>query len=1191
MPDVQPLLQLMCQPGISINGSKHEISFRYRKSLGLVAFLAAKPGHAFSRDQLSSLFWPNLHGGEARSNLRQLVSDIKRRFSLLDIACPLQAEREQIAFLEGVLALDTNRLLNTDNPYCSYQPGENINWDMYLHDFLPGYQLPSCEEFESWLDNQRKIIKFRQIHELQTICEEGAAAGELDLALQASEYLLIHDPLEETYIQSAMHILIRSNKYESAGQLFHDFEKRLKCELGVSPSPKTLQLYTKLQEKPGKPQTWLTKVFSSDTCQRTLVAVLRVRWVCEAGQPEEVVNQLYAAEQLAHELLVEQLSAFRAPATGAGSLYYFGWPDADADAAFHAITAAHKLHELIADQDRPFQASIALHTGQVLTDITLLTPDITGDISEEVSQLCLNTPSGEIYFSGQVARILMQRVQYEEVNRYQRASDGNISDVFRLLSIRPGESNIQLSSSQTALVEEIHKIWRRVKEKPGSCQLVKLEATAGLGKTTVAEHWFKDTLKDCPRIQISCFPISCNTPFQPFFDLRNDKNAIFPEHSHFNSRINNILTDKRKNPVNLAADLMQALLEFHPQQPNVIWLEDGHWSDSATLELLSLLIRSELFHGLILITTRPGLELSGQVSTNLSLQPLTYDEASKLLKHQQLDSRFWLTPEKENELIKQSLGNPYFLNQLFKTYTDSGEQINNAIISSLSIRLERLGQFSKIAFIAASIGQVVNKELLRTVCDYFMPMLSENISILVQDRFLIEYNDSDYRFEHNLLHTALLELMPPKNRIKYSLQIAKILEGEKNKHEDVDYTSKLATYYANAEENEKARLLWLEAGNRAFRLSAFRDAAQNFQAAIDLNIENDLQCEEHIDFLFKYSLSKKLSNGTGDQQAYQASLRALELSRQAGDNDREFKALCYLQMNAGTSTKGIALEYAELLHEKALRPEQKLISYWALAGSHFWVGDLETSKKWCRKGRKLSGTLDTRVHHPLGHEDLGVSSSLYLCWIERLQDNPEAAIREAEALLSLARDADPPSQCPALFFAGTCYHWCGDAAQAKRLALQGMEISYRKHHDLWYYVCKLLFMAASASPAHQISNTEAIQYVEAIRRTYPSGYAISTWLAVDALHYQTDSPVPMQLLDECLTDLSNSGQQFTWAWPELYRKRAMLKLHVHNQPAAAHTDLLYAQQLIAKQDSPWQASLIKKALQELSELPSSGWTT
>lgn len=53
-------------------------------------------------------------------------------------------------------------------------------------------------------------------------------------------------------------------------------------------------------------------------------------------------------------------------------------------------------------------------------------------------------------------------------------------------------------------------------------------------------------------------------------------------------------------------EMVEVLDVLITKQPLILWLEDRHWSDPSTLELLALLARRELVRLLVLSTYRPG---------------------------------------------------------------------------------------------------------------------------------------------------------------------------------------------------------------------------------------------------------------------------------------------------------------------------------------------------------------------------------------------------------------------------------------------------------------------------------------------------------------------------------------------------------------------------------------------------------
>jgi DNA-binding SARP family transcriptional activator len=124
-----------------------EVALGARKSIALLALLAAAPGQRMSRDRVAALLWEDMPDAQGRGNLRQLLAATRRHAPFLDAdtaSIGFSAEMVDIdlAAFEGAIAEDT--------PAALEQAAE-----LYRADFLNGFSLRD-RNFDDWLTGERE---------------------------------------------------------------------------------------------------------------------------------------------------------------------------------------------------------------------------------------------------------------------------------------------------------------------------------------------------------------------------------------------------------------------------------------------------------------------------------------------------------------------------------------------------------------------------------------------------------------------------------------------------------------------------------------------------------------------------------------------------------------------------------------------------------------------------------------------------------------------------------------------------------------------------------------------------------------------------------------------------------------------------------------------------------------------------
>jgi ATP/maltotriose-dependent transcriptional regulator MalT len=238
---------------------------------------------------------------------------------------------------------------------------------------------------------------------------------------------------------------------------------------------------------------------------------------------------------------------------------------------------------------------------------------------------------------------------------------------------------------------------------------------------------------------------------------------------------------------------LRSLLErLAGRQPLVLALDDVHWADAASIEMLAHLLRR--FRGPLLIAvtcrqapTRLLVGLEGRAragyGSRLELAPLTAAEAAELLGP-------YVDDATRARLYRESGGNPFYMEQLARAGHISpgraarssrrpGETVPRAVIVAIGEELRAVSAEARLALEAAAVaGDAFDPELIGTVAERSATSVLVALDELLGFDF-IRPTDTPrrFRFRHPIVRRAVYDGMPPGWRIGAHGRAATALEA------------------------------------------------------------------------------------------------------------------------------------------------------------------------------------------------------------------------------------------------------------------------------------------------------------------------------------------------------------------------------------------------------------------------------
>jgi hypothetical protein len=119
---------------------------------------------------------------------------------------------------------------------------------LYRDDFLAGFYLPDCQEFDEWMITKREYFKRMMAEVLRNLITYQEGKQEYKKASEYAVRLVALEPWSESSHRLLMRLLALGGKRSAALKQYHACVQILESELGVSPTPETISLFEQIKQ-------------------------------------------------------------------------------------------------------------------------------------------------------------------------------------------------------------------------------------------------------------------------------------------------------------------------------------------------------------------------------------------------------------------------------------------------------------------------------------------------------------------------------------------------------------------------------------------------------------------------------------------------------------------------------------------------------------------------------------------------------------------------------------------------------------------------------------------------------------------------------------------------------------------------------------------------------------------------------
>ena len=877
--------------------------------------------------------------------------------------------------------------------------------------------------------------------------------------------------------------------------------------------------------------------------------------LAERLDPEEL-HQLLAQYQDACAEVIRRYEGYIARYVGDGLLVYFGYPQAHEDDAQRGVRAGLGIVDAIRDLETKManpNVNLAVRIG--ITTGLVVAGDIGSGERVEEKAIVGETPNiaarlqalakpNKVLIGASTQRLVEGLFDCDELGAQNLKGISQAVTAYRVRAESSAPSRFEASATRrlTPLVGREAEIglllnrWGQAKDAEG--QVVLLSGEAGVGKSRIVRA-FRDRLEAEPLNRVLYYgsPYHQNSPLYPAIDqlerrlrfekddettqkldkldvVLNDLSLPVADCAPVLASLLSLPIDRRYpalelDPGQLKKKTLEALVAMiqamSSQQPVLMVVEDVHWIDPSTQELISLLIEQlQSTRSLLLLTFRPEFQSrwGGYTHcTSLTFNRLSRKESAAMIT--KVTKGKTLPDEVLDQIIGKTDGVPLFIEELTKTVLesdllkDSGDRyvlsgplpalaIPASLQDSLMARLDRLAPVKEVAQLAAALGRTFTHQLLAAVSPLDDKELEDALSQLVQAELIYRRGlppDVTYEFKHTLVQDAAYQSLLKSKRQRYHQKIARALEEQVATTAETE-PEVLAYHYTEAGLAEQAIPLWHRAGQRAAERSADVEAIGHITRALNL-IEGlpDTPDRAAQELALRITLGSALmsTKGSGSEEVIQTYLRARGLCDRAGQPEQHFAVLWGLWFCRHT---GRQYESAQQMADELIALGQQLPdSTFLLQGHHAgWStrgqsGDFTKALDHIEQGLAIYDIDRHRASAYVyaGH-DAGVCAWTDGAVIAWLVGYPDRAVAHAQKGLTLADTLSHPySSAAAQCYAAILHQFRGEPSAVAGQAEQLVAYCEEKQLPIWLMNATVLLGWALAALGQTEKGIEMMQ--------------------------------------------------------------------------------------------------------------------
>jgi class 3 adenylate cyclase/tetratricopeptide (TPR) repeat protein len=931
--------------------------------------------------------------------------------------------------------------------------------------------------------------------------------------------------------------------------------------------------------------------------------------MAEVAEPE-VIQDVFALYRRVAAETIEELGGRVLQFQGDGVVACFGYPIAHEDDARRAVLAALRLVERMAqaglELNRRHGIEPALRVG-VHSGTVVVAGLATGVIDGSAIMGSVPNVASRLQGEAEPSTVIISDTTRQLVERHFELKPIGTRSLKGIA--RPMELHHVVRSNQTfprlghglpesvALVGRqdqtrlLRSAWQRVLHDAGTIRpeeaVVVVRGVAGIGKSALAAELAAHVhLEGGVVLEASCSPYHGNVALWPVARMLEQLLGFYPGQppeerlAELQSRLEDVGlegdallllapllgldTDQRWSRPEVDApalrqEALRALVAWlahaAASTPSLVLVEDLHWADPTTVDLLGLLATESVPGTMILITSRLPLDTPwAEAVLDIDLAPLQEKEAAGLIAAL---TDGGLEAAQSELIVERGAGIPLFLEELTRSAVTSspGEALPPRIHEILTARLRAPGIDLRVAQLAAALGAEFDEKPLQQLAG--RPV--EEALIALENAAIIEpvaeVRLGRYRFRHGLLRDAAYETQVLPSRQATHRRIAELLETDAASPGDL---AVVAQHWDLAGDVPRSIPAYLTAAQAAQSTASHTEARRLLDRALDLAAtlpESDERDLTELMIRMQRTVSTSSLFGYGYPEVFDDFTIAEEICRRLTDRPEIMPAQVgiwsYLLVRGSANAASVVLEpLTALLDDPAaawFAPEIKS----CLGYGAFYQGRLDDAHRWLvdawdgYHARSLEA--GSSPFWPLPNDPVPVTAVALACVAALRGRSDESAAWQVRAL-EKAEELDFPSGPFSAAFVTVYLAWIqmvtGNLEEARALGRRTIEIGEQCRFDYFQLLGGQYKLLPEADRPCDVAELE--MYGQGMDLVGHGAFR-PTYLGIVARNhfYLGDADLALRTLEDALDQSRTSGELVHE--PDLLRLRAEIT-------AAAHPD-------------------------------------
>ncbi len=958
--------------------------------------------------------------------------------------------------------------------------------------------------------------------------------------------------------------------------------------------------------------------------------------ITERLDSEDFWNVLVAFQDVCNQV-ISRFDGYINKSLGDGLMVLFGIPRAHEDDARRAVYTGLGIVESVRmlapsvfeKHGVNLAVRVGIHTGDVVAGEVFGMTEVAGTVPHQAARIQTEAAPDSVVISRQTAQLVSGYFDLREKGLVPLRGFSKPVELFEVLRPLEVEGRLEaLGGVLTPMVgrqreqAQLLDLWQATKE--GGAKAVLIRGDAGIGKSRLARFIRDHSARTGGGpLQGACSPYYTSTAFYPLARMLSRRCGLSPDSDNAErlGLLEHEVKEAQLDPTNVipylapilaidvegrypaprqdASKLKQATIESFQQwwaglaaaEPRVVLIEDLHWAEPSSLEVIEHAL-TDLPPGLLLVmTARPEFRADGWAarSTLLDLQPLALDDRHRMIRTMKGGD---LADSLANEIAERSDGVPLFLEELLWSVWDhsaagSGANRVPATIRDLLVaRLEAAGPNPRLAQAAAVIGSRFEVDLLSDVTKIPPSELRPELESLASKGILESQGLGEERrfaFRHSLIRDAAYESLLPESARTLHSDVANALLSRLRSTSPPD-RGVIAFHLDQAGRAEDAVGFYVEAAQAAQSAGAYAEALSKLDRALDLIGDwspSEQRALSELTVRVLKAASLVATFGYGSEAAREEFETALGLTESLGP--RLESVGVQLAIMAYATVRGLRAKAGEIIEGLKERLSQASVDEATLYGAEVIVTDAlhQYGLGNYQKARdQFEHAIELFRARPAGFDTSPlwtlpnspeVAAYAQLVPVLWVQGEREAAAQAAATALELSGDLDFPagpfSEAYSRSYLGYMYQLEGDSRRAVDEFRAVASLGTTHGFAMWESLGSIhaLIAAAHLEPTPEtvgaIGHSRLLLHQLGVSSFQPYFLTAQAELTAGL----GDLPTALHLFDEAVKMSDDIEERHYLA--ETFRKRARARAQKGGDPRAVAADLVKAFELARDQNA------------------------